>query len=39
MALGLTPPLKRMNTRNIFGVKGRLVHKADKFTAICKPIV
>jgi hypothetical protein len=38
MALGLTQPLTEMSTRNLPGVKGRLVGKAD-VTAICELIV
>jgi hypothetical protein len=38
MALGSTQPLKEMITRNLPGVKERTERKADKLTAICKPI-
>jgi hypothetical protein len=31
--------LTEMNTRNLPGSKGRPARKADKFTAICEPIV
>jgi hypothetical protein len=39
VALGSTQPLTEMSTRNFPGGKGRLVHKADNFTAICEPTV
>jgi hypothetical protein len=39
MALESTQPLTEMSTRNIPGGKGRPARKADKFTAICEPIV
>jgi hypothetical protein len=39
MALGSTQPLTEMSTRNFPGSKGRSVHKADNFIAICEPIV
>jgi hypothetical protein len=39
MALGSTQPLTEMSTRNLPGVKGRPVRKADNLTALCEPIV
>jgi hypothetical protein len=39
MALGSIQPLTEMITGNILGGKGRLVRKADNFTAIYEPIV
>jgi hypothetical protein len=39
MALGSTQPLTEMSTRNLPGVKGRPVRKADNLTAICEPTV
>jgi hypothetical protein len=39
MALGSTQPLTEMSIRNLPGVKGQLVRKADKLTAICGLIV
>jgi hypothetical protein len=39
MALGLTQPLTEMSTRNLPGGKERPTRKADKFNAICEPIV
>jgi hypothetical protein len=39
MALGSTQPLTEMSIRNLRGVKGRLVRKADNLTAICEPII
>jgi hypothetical protein len=36
---GRLQPLTEMSTRNLPGGKGRRVHRADKLTAICKPIV
>jgi hypothetical protein len=39
MALDSTQPLTEMRTRNIPAGKGRPVHKADKLTASCKPII
>jgi hypothetical protein len=42
-ALGLTQPLTKMSNRNLprgrGGGKGRPALKADKFTAICEPII
>jgi hypothetical protein len=39
MALGSIPPLTEMNTKNIFGNKGRPACKAGNLTAICELIV
>jgi hypothetical protein len=39
MALISTRPLTEMSTRNLPGGKGRPARRADKFTAICEPIV
>jgi hypothetical protein len=39
MVLGSTQPLTEKSIRNIPGGKGRPARKADKFTAICEPIV
>jgi hypothetical protein len=39
MVLGSTQPLTEMSTRNLPGEEGLPVHKADKLTAICEPIV
>jgi hypothetical protein len=39
MGLVLTQHLREINTTNIPGNKGRSEHKANKLTAICKPIV
>jgi hypothetical protein len=39
MALGSTQPLTEISTRNLPEGKGRPVHKADKLTAVCEPIV
>jgi hypothetical protein len=39
MGLGLTQPLIRMSTRNIYGAKARPARKPDKLTAICEQIV
>jgi hypothetical protein len=39
MAPGLTQPLTEMNTRNLPGDKGWLVHEADNLTAMCELIV
>jgi hypothetical protein len=39
MALESTQPVTEMNTGNIPGSKRRPARKADKFTAICEPIV
>jgi hypothetical protein len=37
---GSIQPLTEMNTRNLHGgVKGGRARKADKFTAICEPII
>jgi hypothetical protein len=38
MALDLSQPVTEMSRRNIPGVKGLPVRKADSFTAICEPI-
>jgi hypothetical protein len=39
LALGWTQPVTEMSARNLPGVKGWPVHKADSLTAICDPIV
>jgi hypothetical protein len=39
VALGSTQPLTKMSTRNLPVGKGRPVHKSDKLTATCEPIV
>jgi hypothetical protein len=39
MALGSTPTLTEMSTRNLPGGKGRPARKAHKLSAICEPIV
>jgi hypothetical protein len=39
IALGSTQPLTGMSTRNPSGGKGWPARKADKLTAMCKPIV
>jgi hypothetical protein len=39
MALGSTQRLTEMSTRNLPGVEGRPVRKADNLTAICKAII
>jgi hypothetical protein len=42
MALGSTPPLTEMNTRDLLGGGGgkwRSARKADNLTAICEPTV
>jgi hypothetical protein len=39
MALGSTPPLTEMTTRNHPGGKKRPARKAHNLTAICEPIV
>jgi hypothetical protein len=39
MALGLIQPLTEMITRNLPGVKGWPVHKADNITTMCEPMV
>jgi hypothetical protein len=39
MSLVSTEPLTEMNTRNLLGVNGWPVRKADNLTAICKPTV
>jgi hypothetical protein len=39
MTLGSTQPLTDMSISNLPGGKRRPAHKADKFTAICEPIV
>jgi hypothetical protein len=39
MALRLTQPLTEVTTRNLPGGKEQLVHKANKLTAICEPVV
>jgi hypothetical protein len=39
MALGSTPPLKEMSTKNLPGGKGRPACEADNLTAICEQIV
>jgi hypothetical protein len=39
VALGSTPPITEINSRNLPGGKGRLVRKADNLSAICEPIV
>jgi hypothetical protein len=39
MALGSTPPLTEMSTRNLPGGKGRPARKSDYLTAICEPNV
>jgi hypothetical protein len=39
VALGSTQPLTEMSTRNLLGGYGRPARKADKFIAICEPIV
>jgi hypothetical protein len=43
MALGFTQSLTEMSTRSrnimFLGSKVRLVRRADKFTAICEPIL
>jgi hypothetical protein len=39
MALGWTQPLTEVNSRNLFGGKGRPTRKADILTAISEPIV
>jgi hypothetical protein len=36
MALELTRPLTEMNTINLPGGKGQLMHKADNLTTICE---
>jgi hypothetical protein len=39
MALGSTPPLTEMSTKNLLGVKGDLpARKADNLTTVCEPI-
>jgi hypothetical protein len=38
MALGSIKPLTEMGTRNLPGVKGRQMRKAENLTAICEPI-
>jgi hypothetical protein len=35
-ALGFTQPLPEMSIKDLPGVKLRLVHKANSFTAICE---
>jgi hypothetical protein len=37
MALGSTPPLTEMSTRNLPRDTGLLARKADNLTAICEP--
>jgi hypothetical protein len=39
MALGSTQTLTEMSIRDLPGDKGRPARKADKFTAICVPII
>jgi hypothetical protein len=39
MALGSTQPLTEMSTRNILGVKGRPVRRADNLAAIYEQTV
>jgi hypothetical protein len=39
VALGSTQPLTEMSTRNLPGVKKRLVLRADNLAAICEPNV
>jgi hypothetical protein len=39
IALESTQALTEMSTRNLSGGKERPARKADKFTAICEPIV
>jgi hypothetical protein len=39
VALGLTQPVTEMNTRNLPGSKGQMMHNADDLTTICDPIV
>jgi hypothetical protein len=39
MALGSTQSLKEMSARNLPGVKGRPMRKADNLTAICDPAI
>jgi hypothetical protein len=39
MAEGSTRPLTEMSTRNLPGVKGQPVCKADNLAAMCEPIV
>jgi hypothetical protein len=39
VALESTQPLTEMSTRNLPGVKGRLVREADNLTTICELIV
>jgi hypothetical protein len=39
MALGSTPALTEISTKNLPGGKWRPAHKADNITAIYKPIV
>jgi hypothetical protein len=39
LALGSTPPLTEMSTRNLPGGKGWPARKADNLTVICEPIV
>jgi hypothetical protein len=38
-ALGSTPPLTEMSTRDLPGSKERWALKADNLTAICEPIL
>jgi hypothetical protein len=38
-ALGLTQPLREMNTKNLSVGKARPARKADNFTVICELIV
>jgi hypothetical protein len=38
LSLGFTEPLTGMSTRKLPGGKARLASKADRLTAICKPI-
>jgi hypothetical protein len=39
VVLGSTQFLTEMSIRNLPGVKGQPVHKADNLTAICRPVV
>jgi hypothetical protein len=39
LALESTQRLIEMSTTNLYGAKGRPVHKADNLTAICEPLV